>query len=78
MAAQVTWYPSPAEIEPDLPGGQLVRGHVVPRPSAWHVNDPDNRIDEAFACFAECVPDSLVCDGEDEPEPAVAADVPPT
>ena len=28
-------------------------------PPAGHVNDPDNRIDEAFAYFAECVADYL-------------------
>jgi hypothetical protein len=47
-------------------------------PPPGHVNDPDNRIDEAFAYFAECVADFLAGADEDEPEAATAADAPPT
>src|SRR3954454_8977702 len=37
-------------------------------PPPGHVNDPDNRIDEAFAYFAECVADYLSGPDEDEIE----------
>lgn len=42
-------------------------------PPPGHVDDPDNRIDEAFAYFAECVADYLTGADEDELEAPAAA-----
>ncbi len=42
-------------------------------PPPGHVDDPDNRIDEAFAYFAECVADYLTGADEDEIEAPAAA-----
>lgn len=46
-------------------------------PPPGHVNDPNNRIDEAFTYFAECVADYLTGADEDEVETPAAATASP-
>ena len=41
-------------------------------PPPGHVDDPNNRIDEAFAYFAGCVADYLTGADDDEADPTVA------